>query len=365
MQAPAATQAAAPASEVPPGFLPTQPAVKSGVTQVFLPVHVGVRAAIAELHRDGGPVPADARVRLTYEPAALGAAKVHFLDRKRNVEADQSFVLVAPLPDGPGRLEWGDAERFDLRLRDLRSEPEGVDPAQGPFFKPVPPAASTPADLKTIERGLADWLYYNARFPLQAHEELGVTQRPGEPYGQLLARLDMAGRERRDAEVDKLEAEYAKKIAAIADRLAKEEQELARDKAEVMARRGELGASVLETAMGWFMGRRSTRGVSSGLSKYRMQGRAAAAVAESEQAIARFKSEIEALKTELAAKSQAIAQRWENLSQGLATVELAPRRTDVAMELVALAWLPQWLVEFETNGYRDSRTVAAYPTPQE
>lgn len=365
VQAPAVQAApAAPSNEPPPGFLPSQPVVKSGVTQVFLPVQIGERAAIADLEREGGSIPQDARVRLTYEPAALGAAEVHFVDRKRDVETDRSFMLVTPLPEGPGRLDWGDAEKYEFRMRDLRDEPENVQPGQGPFFKSVPPAANTATDLKKIESDLEDWLYYNARFPVKTHEELEITQRAGETEGQLVARLDMAARERRDAEVDELEDYYGKKIDAIANKLAKEEQELAQDKAEVMARRGELGASVLETAMGWFMGRRSTRGVSSGLSKYRMQGQAAADVAESEQAIARFKSDIDALQTELAARSQEIAARWEKVAQGVATVELAPRRSDVKVELVALAWLPQWLVEFEANGRTYNRTVAACAPPQ-
>jgi hypothetical protein len=49
----------------------------------------------------------------------------------------------------------------------------------------------------------------------------------------------------------------------------------------------------------------------------------------------------------------------------VSTEELTPRRTDVNVRLVALAWLPSWLVNYSEGDRVQTATLAAYALPEE
>lgn len=367
MTAPAAPPPVAPAASTeavdstPEGFLNTRPVISEKVEQVYVPVRADERAAIDQISRDAGLSVTPLRVYLTYEPAALGATAVHFTDRKREISVDEQQILVAPAPRGPGGIDWDEAEALPLRLRDLIDDPERVGPGQGPFFAPVPEGAKTVADLKKLQNALEDWLYYNARLKVNTHDELEITQRPGESERDFRARLEQAGRERRDAEVDKLEDSFGKRVDAVMAKLAREQAEMEKNRLESQTRQGEQWVTVGETVLGWFMGRK--RGVSSSVSKYRQAEQAKMDVLENERVIKALSEEKGALEADLKEQTDEIARRWTEILSKTTQEEIAPRRTDVEVELMALAWLPSWVVEYELSGRTRQSAIAAYPLP--
>ena len=66
---------------------------------------------------------------------------------------------------------------------------------------------------------------------------------------------------------------------------------------------------------------------------------------------------------ELEEEAGEITQKWDDLMDDLETEELEPRRTDVDVQLVALAWMPSWLITYDDGGH--TRTVAIPAHPQE
>jgi hypothetical protein len=348
----------------PVGFSAMRPSLDVKVQQVFVPIHLSDSAAVRQLSQESGASITPGQIQLIYEPAALGVATVRIVERNQDVNEEIEKMLVAPIPDGPGTLDWDHGEPLAIHTRDLLDEPEQVDAGQGPYFAPVPERANAAADLKRIANEYADWLYYNVRLPLRTHKELGVTQKPNEDERSYRMRLDQAGRERRDAEVDKLEAQYEKQIARVADRLAKEQQELLEDQAESSSRKAEQWIGVGESVLSWFMGRRSTRAISSAASKYRVASKSAMEVKESEEMIDKLNKEKAALEEDLKERSDEIAMKWATLLDNIENVEIAPRRSDINVELVALSWLPSWVIEYELAGRTRTATVAAYAIPE-
>jgi len=49
-------------------------------------------------------------------------------------------------------------------------------------------------------------------------------------------------------------------------------------------------------------------------------------------------------------EAQAIAEEWEEAVEEVETYTVKPRRSDIKVELVALAWAPYWEI-----GYRSAR----------
>jgi hypothetical protein len=353
-----------PVPDVPPGFAATPPSLPPAVRQVFVPARSSERAGLRKLDQEIGPGLEVKHVALVYEPAILGGANVRFVDRKRKVNELQAKTLLAPPPDGLRGVDWDEAQVLPLRLGELGHSPEVVNPGQGPFFAPPPESANSERELKRIARELADWLYHNSRLSLTVHPDLDVFQHPVEPDGAFRARLRHAARERRDAEVDALARKYDTRMARLEAKLRKQERELVADEADYRARRREARLTMGETALSFLMGRRRTRTVSTIARKDRLADRAKLEIEETEQEIIELEEEIAALEEELQAATEEITRKWSNLLDDLDTEELHPRRADVDVRLVALAWLPSWQVTYHDGRRTRTATVAVYALPE-
>jgi hypothetical protein len=362
---PSPTVALAPSSslpDAPPGFAATPPSLPPAVRQVFVPARLSEGEALRKLGQEIGPGLEVERVALVYEPALLGGANVRFVDRKRKVNELQEKTLLAPPPDGLRGVDWDGAQALPLRLGELGHSPE-ISPGQGPFFAPPPESANSEKELKRIAQDLADWLYHNSRLTLAVHPGLDVFQHPVEPDGAFRARLRHAARERRDAEVDALARKYDTRLARLEAKLRKQERELVADEADYRARRREARLTMGETALSFLMGRRRTRTVSTIARKDRLADRAKLEIEETEQEIAELEEEIAVLEEELQAATEEITRKWDGLLDDLDTEELHPRRADVDVRLVALAWLPSWYFIYDGEGRTRTATIAAYPLP--
>lgn len=358
---PIAAQTAAPIDAAPEGFSAIPPALDPAVSQVFFPVEQSAQAAIRKAAYDTGQSLEVESTQLLYEPAIVGSANVRFVDRRRKIDEQTQMLLLASAPDELQGVDWGSAENFPLSLNDLTSGAERVGKEQGPFFAPLPEAANSARELKRIGKDLADWLYYNKRLTITTHTALKLSQMPGESARAFKIRLQQAARERRDAEVDKLATKYKTKIDRLKDRQRRKERELAEDEADYNARKREEIVGIGESLLGFFMGRRSTRAISRASTKRRLTTKAKMDIEETKEEIADIQADIAELEAELKEATDEITERWVSALDELTTEEIAPRRTDVNVRLVALAWLPSWRLVTGSQVL----TVPAYPQPVE
>ncbi|RME77727.1 MAG: hypothetical protein D6784_03315 [Chloroflexi bacterium] len=360
----ASVQAAAEEEDpTPPGYLPTPPAAAPNVPQKFLPLALDERAAIRQLEEDSPRALDVRRVQLVYEPALVAAASVRFVDRKRKIDEQTRKVLVTPAPEEGEPVDWELAESLPITLRDLDERPARVDANQGPFFAPIPGGVNTARELKSIERDLSDWLYYNSRITIKVHPDLDVFQRPGESERAFKIRLQQAARERRDEEVDKLEKKYDTRISRLETRLRKYRRELAQDEAEYEARKREEVLSLGESVASFFFGRRRTSALSSAARKRRMTSRAKQEIEETKEEIAELEAEIAELEEELKEQADEITRKWAETLDVLETEEIGPRRSDVDIQVVAVGWLPSWRIVYDDGRGAHSATIPAYPMP--
>ncbi len=345
----------------PEGFSPDPPSLDPSVPVVYLPVALDEREAVGWVADQVGGEVEVARIQLIYEPAVLGVATVRFLDRRREIDTQEDLVLLTPVREGVVAIDWDEAERLSIAVEDLDRRPARVAPEQGPFFAPVPSEVNTERELRRVARDLSDWLYYNRRLPLKAHPALKLVQRPGESDRAFRIRLQEAARERRDQEVDRLRRKYRRRLERLRDRLERYQRELALDEAEYEARRQQQWISIGESVLGFFLGRRSTRALSTAASKRRMATRARMEIERTRAEIEDLRQEIAALETELEEAAREITRKWAEALDELDVVEIKPRRADVDVEMAALAWVPSWLVVYEDGGRMRSAAVAAYP----
>ncbi len=352
---PAAAQAAAGTAGAPPSIDPDIP-------QLYVPVEVSAPQAVRQAQESLG-VPAEAaEAQLMYRPVVLGQATVHYVDAKRNVNEEEQKTLAAEVSGQVWKVDWASALALPYGLKDTAGKPASVAQGQGPAFGTLPKGLSDRA-LKDAGKEFGDWLYYNCRLAMATHSELDITQAPGESQREFKLRLRQAARERRDQEVDALEEKYAARIDKVQEKIRRVEDELAADQADFQARKQQEMVNVGESVVGLFLGRRSTRSLSSYASRRRMTTKAKLEVEKTEREMADLQDDIDKLEAEMKEAADEITAKWaESLDEGLTETSVKPRRSDVDVNVVGLGWLPTWVVREKGEGTTKSVSIAAYKT---
>ena len=338
---------------LPPGYSEHPPALPPDVTQVFFPVAVSSKRALSILEKEENRRIRPEKMRLVYEPALFLAGEVAFVDRRRDVNEVELVRKLVYANDIDKIIQWEYADDVAIELDDLEDEPEEA------IFGEVPREINTARKLKRIAKDFANYLYHEKRLALLHNPTLKMYSRPEESEREFRIRLSQAARERRDAEVDKVRQRYRTKLDRLRKRLERERTELAEDQAEYAARKQEEMVSGAETLLGVFgiFGRRKS--ISSAMSKRRMTQKAKMDVEESEQEIARLEQEIQEMEEDVRAEAEAIAAKWEETLNDIEPYEVKPRRADVSVDLVAVAWLPYWEIIYEAGGRAVSDRIPA------
>jgi hypothetical protein len=342
--------------ELPEGISSHRPTLPPDVEQVFLPARLSEQQAVRGLEEAAGQMLSVQGVHLVYEPALLGMGTVQFVDRKREVDERQDVAMLLEPGESRALMRWDEADALDITFRDLDDRPYG-----DALFVDVPPLLNTARKLKGLANDFSDYLYRSQAVVLDYNPALDLVAQPDERPRDFTVRCREAAREKRDAEVDKLSAKYRRKIDQLRDRLRREERELADDEAEYAARKREELLSAGESVLGLFMGRRSSRRLSTASRRRRFTSKAKLDVEESKETIADLQEDIAELQAEMEEEAEAITQRWADALDEVDEVRITPRRADVTVDLFALAWAPHWEITYEdSRGRARTDGVPAY-----
>ncbi len=348
--APAAAGAApsAPTLASPPHASP--PPLPPAVPQAWAPATRSREAALASLEQARGRLDVASSV-LVYEPRLGAFGRVAFIDRKLGVDAEQSVGRLVSPQNAGALIRWREAEPTTLDPASLAAGPES-----GALFAPLPAGWSTAAVFKAAAKDFADHLYQDHELTLPHCPALDLHGLPGESAAAFAGRTQLAARERRDADVDKLRTKAETALARLVTKLEREQLELAQDRADHASRQREELLSAGETIagmLGVFGGRRRT-GLAAAARKRHLTDSARMDISESEQMIVGLEREIAELRAQLERDAAGIAARWDAAAQEVATIAVKPRRTDVRVDLVALTWVPVWEFTVREGGERTS-----------
>ncbi len=335
----------APASE--PDDLPeaqegetSPPPLPPDVEQSYWPLRKGRTEAVADLsQRLGAKITLlDAHVR--YLPAVLGAGTVHFIKQRSglNVNEMRTYVHLLSLPP-VGTPRWADAHPAPIAPGDLLTAPESE-----ARYEPLPAALDSLREFAALRKAYGEHLYRTAQLELWYSPKVKAYSRPGESKRDFRLRLQQLAREKRDAEVDRLEERYRQRIRTMEDRLLRAESLLQKKRINAQAKQQEAVLSIGETMLGIFSRRR--RSITAAASRFNRSSTAKADVEAAEARVESLQEDLEELHAELRERTQAIAARWEAVQETLESVPLHPRRADVEITLLTLVWLPHWRLRY-------------------
>ena len=321
-----ASQPAVVTAAPPSGHAAPRPVLAPEVAEYFVPVR-GTRPAGTEL---------------VYRPALLGSAQVRFTDTKSQVDSSRDLALLAPLVSGPIPVDWQNGSEAGFGLDELEKEPAG-----DALFQPLIAEAAKAKSYAAWSRDFSTWLYGSQTLELFKSPSLGETSQPGESERDFRLRLQQAGREKRDASVEKLRKTYAPKVTALEERIRRAEQAEEREKEQAKQQKMQTAISVGATLLGAFLGRKAVSTATMG--RAATAARSGSRILKETQDVARAAETVEALKKQLSdleaqftAETQALEEAVSPSTEQFETVVVKLKKTNIAVRLVSLCWIPHW-----------------------
>jgi len=313
---------------VPAATQPLRPQLPPDVRELFLmddrpPTTASERSSVV-----GG------RSSAVYRPALLASASVRITDRGSGVMEDERYTYVLPLegvvraPDFAQAEQWGD---FDPNT--LTHEPE----PNVPFA--ALPSGITGRWLKQCEKALVEHIYRYGIKQIFFNRTLKMYGQIGESGLDFRQRCEGVAREKRDAEARKVRAQIDRRMAALQDKLAREKRELVSDRSELSARKREELLTNAESLVNFVLGRRDHRMVSWGAWKRRQTQQAERDVQESQEIIDRLNIDLQNIANEYQETLSQISDKWTHALGDIQEMPLAPKKSDIFADLVALVWI--------------------------
>ena len=310
--------------------LSARPELPPDVSEVFLRAAALHPQASPHLARDAQYVLRSMR----YIPHLLASASVRITDRTSGINHDERYVYLLPLSRLMHRPDFTQARL----LPELSWESLGREPVAGAQFDPLPPGINA-RWMKQAERALIEHVYRHGVKRVWFNRALRVYGQPGEMQRDFRQRCEAIARERRDAEALKLHDQFDRRMQALQDKLAREHRELEGDRAELSARRREELLGGVEALFNIVTGRRQSYAVAFGARRRREVEMAEQEVRESEAAIAKLNADLDALAREYKAALGQVSDKWMRALSDMVEVPLAPKKSDIFADLVAIAWV--------------------------
>ena len=317
---------APPSTAVAPDGVADRPVLPPEIQQFFVPVASRPHGSTS----------------LRYASMAIGVASVGFSDSKLRINATRALTVLAGVDPRLGSVEWSEGTPLEIAAKDLDAEP-----APGSRFLDLAPAAARAKSYDAWSKAFKAWLGQSQTLDVFRSHSTGITSTPGESERDFRVRLQTAARERRDEGVEALRRKYAPKLAALDDKIRRAGQAVERESAQATQQKLQTAVSMGATVLGALFGRKTLSTATLGRATTTARG-VSRTMKESED-IERARETLEAAqrqKADLEAQAQAeiteLGGSFDPLSDVLDPIALRPKRTDIAVQLVALAWVPMW-----------------------
>jgi hypothetical protein len=270
----------------------------------------------------------------------LGVAEVRFTDAKAKVDAIQTVAVTTPVSDAPVPVDWNAAAESAFGPSDLEREA-----GAGAAYDALPAAASKAKSYDAWKKSFGAWVYGSKKLELLRSADPPVVSQPGETEGQFRVRLQQAARESRDAAAERLRQQYAPKLVTLQERLRRAQAAEEREASQASAAKLQTAISFGATLLGAFMGRKAVSMSTVGRATTAARGvgrsmKEAEDVKRAAESVASVQQQIDDLEAELREQTATVEQKMAGAP--LEALTVAPKKTGIAVQLVALTWVPFW-----------------------
>lgn len=310
------------------GVIQQLPTLGPDVTQFFMPIR--------SIKPQGA--------QILYRPYLWGSAKIHFIDKNKNVDLQQSVKLVTSIENKTIPVDWENSISTDVDESELLKKEE-----ETARYETVPPSATKSKNYKDWENDFKDYLYRSQKVTLLKNPTLNETSSPGESERDFRIRLSQKAHEQRDEWTAALREKYAKKMTALEEKIRRAEEQITREQNQAQQQTLQTAISVGTTILGAFLGRKAI-----GRSTISRAGTAmsrAGRTFKERGDVARAKENLEILKQQLAdlenefqAEVNTQAEKIDVLHEALESVTIRPLKNNISIQLFGFVWVPHWSI---------------------
>ncbi|WP_165074145.1 ATP-binding protein [Paludisphaera rhizosphaerae] len=274
----------------------------------------------------------------TYRPSLLGVARLHYIDKKSSVDYWETLAVQRPVGDEMPADVWEGGKHLTSRIPVLDKTPE-----TGATFADLPSAMARAKNYAEWTKDLKAYLYRDRRLTIWTCPELKAYGRPEETARDFRARLAQAAREKRDAEVEKLRAAFGPRRADLEKKLKAAHEALEKEQAKASKSGWDAAVSFGTSVLDAFTGRKTW--TKTNVTKVGSAAKAASKamrergqVGSAQDRVDDLNSQYVELETEFQTELEHIKTTRSPELLKLVPLELTPRKSDVTIDQVVLAW---------------------------
>ncbi|MDY6944658.1 MAG: ATP-binding protein [Pseudomonadota bacterium] len=276
----------------------------------------------------------------TYLPRVLGIARLHFVDKAAGLDVWETRSLIAPLDNHETNVDWREAELSG----DLQNQLSNEAP-QSARYASTPAAFLRAQNYRSWQKELVSHLYATATLPIFHCPTVGQAVAPGSSEGDFRAKLSLALREKRDAEVEKLRKKYAPKLTTLQDQLRRAEERVERERSDLSQHKMQTAISVGTSILGALLGRKAlsvgnAQRVGSAARSAGRLGKESGDVGRAEEGRDVLEQRLSDLQDELETEVSRLRSELDPATVHIEQISVKPRKTDIDVRTLALLWTP-------------------------
>jgi hypothetical protein len=290
---------------------------------------------------------------LLYRPALLGVARVHYTEKKGGIDHWETLTLLRQLDEAPSVDVWSGSEPFDDAVPELDKAPEA-----GARFTALPGECSRPKNYTEWTKSLKNFIYRERTLPRWICPTLKQSSQAGESEREFRLRLVQASREERDQKVEELRAKFGPKLEAIQEKIRAATDKLEREQAQATKSNWDATIAMGSSVLGAILGRKplSKTNVTRVATAAKAAGRTLqkrGGVSQAADSLDDLRDRYTKLQTEFRDEIELLDAALRPEALKLEPAPVRPRKTDITIERVVLAWMPYHTAV-------DGKTAAAY-----
>lgn len=274
-----------------------------------------------------------------YKPLVAGLAKLHFIDSKNKIDVWKDVCILADPSDDGNSVQWEQGENCPEVKNQMEKEP-----LPNSIFDELPAGLMKEKNYSGFEKSFAAALYQLQTLSIYSYPDLGLTSKQDESESDFRSRVALVNRENRDEDVKKLRDKYGQKLATLTERARKVQDKINEKKEKSLLSKFETFISFIATILGAFFGRKVTKGSinQAGTSMRRLgkMTKDGQDITYAEEDYKALQQEIEETHAQLDKEIAQITMVTDPSTLKIETMTIRPRKTDISIDTVALAWWP-------------------------
>jgi hypothetical protein len=273
--------------------------------------------------------------RILYRPGLLGSGKVHFVRSSCDVDTWRECVVLQSFHHGSAPDDiWDGAYVYEQdRVTDDQ-------PATGADFDTLPTELAREKSYKIFERHLKDHLYRTEAIETWECEAIDAFSQDDEPLEDFRIRIGQRAREERDREREAAERKHQSNRSKLAARVDRYTAERDAQRSQFWGKVVAALMTIVDLAFSAFAGKATRRRSTSSMSKARQaateRGQQTRAQAKLDEALAALQQLDADHEHELAE----LERKFDPANLQFDRIEIKPRKSDIVVNKVVLAWLP-------------------------